>query len=409
MTLTDAGREYIAKNIGVGNCWVYSGLSWTAVSVTGDRVDRTGGTGKAVKDIIDPTTDHIEIGGLSISKTTLRDNNGGNDVTISDVTGEILKNDGYPAGENQYCVGTPTPTPTPTPVPGKVKLCVLTDPEFADIYLDDETEPNPDLSPSRRVPPYKCTEVTAGPAPGGIKHKVVAKKEGYKDAVEYPACIIGQDTYLTLGLEPESGPGVGVLELRAYKAGTTEEINANFDIEGISGEEKYLTPHTMNIKAGTYDWIRFYCTGFEDYEVENVVVKEGETTTVNAYMKPKKLWKEVYVGPPIAKVALDDFEIPSRLYWNNTYDFSVTLRCFEAGWYYANMDLREPGKFLETGDPADLGATKWTIPLPEKEIGFWDIGKKVMLETRRIVPGADVLPAGTYIVVAVAYTGRRGV
>mgnify|MGYP000318301700 CR=1 FL=1 len=402
MTLTDAGREYIARNIGVGNCWVYSGLSWTAVSVTGDRVDRTGGTGKAVKDIIDPTTDHIEIGGINISKTTLKDNNGGYEVTISDVTGEILKKDGYPAGEDQYCVGTPTPPP----VTGKTNLCVLTDPEFADVYVDDVY--NTDLSPSRKTPPYKCTEVTAGPAPGGIKHKVTAKKPGYKDAVDNPACIEGQDTYITLLLEPESGPGVGVLELHAYKAGTTEEINANFDIEGISGEEKYLTPHTMNIKAGTYDWIRFYCTGYEDYEVKNVEVNEGETTTVTAYMKPKKLWKQVYVGPPIAKVTLVDFEIPSRLYWDNPYDFSVTLRCFEVGWYYANMELREPGKFLETGDPADLGETKWIIDLPEVEIGFWDIGEKVTLKTNRRVPGADVLPAGTYIVVAVAYTGRRG-
>ncbi|MCD6148001.1 hypothetical protein J7J18_01370, partial [bacterium] len=219
----------------------------------------------------------------------------------------------------------------------------------------------------------------------------------------------GEDKYIYLYLEPEAGPGVGVLELRAYKAGTTEEIQANFDIEGISGEEKYLTPHTMNVKAGTYDWIRFYCTGFEDYEVKNVVVKEGETTTVTAYMKPKKLWKEVYVGPPITLVTLVDFDIPSRLYWDNTYDFSVTLRCFESGWYYANMELRDPGKFLETGDPADLGATKWTIDLPEVKIEFKDIGEKVKLKTSRRVPGSSVLPAGTYIVVAVAYTGRRGV
>ncbi len=114
--LTEAGKRYIAEKIGIGDCWVYSSLSWVAESVLGDRVDRTGGTGKAVKDIVDPVTDHIEIGGLNISKTTLRNNNDGNDVTITDVTGEILLNDGYPAGEDQYCIGG-TPTSTPTPIP----------------------------------------------------------------------------------------------------------------------------------------------------------------------------------------------------------------------------------------------------------------------------------------------------
>ncbi|RLG35332.1 hypothetical protein DRN97_00035 [Methanosarcinales archaeon] len=359
MTLTDAGREYIAKNIGVGDCWVYSGLSWVAESVTGDRVNRTGGTGKAVKDIIDPTTDHIEINGLNISKATLRANNGGNDVTISDVTNEILKNDGYPAGETQYCVGAPGPGPT-----GEGELCVLTSVDLADVYIDDETTPNPDLSPSRSEPPYKCTKVTA--TPEGIQHKVTVKKTGYTAEPVYVICVENQKAYVTIYLEPEAGTDVGTLELRAYKEGTTEEIHANFDIEGLSGEEKFLTPHTMNVPAKTYDWIRFYCTGFEPYEATNVTVEEGETTTVTAYMKPKRLWKQVYVGPPIALLVIDDFDIPSRLYWDNPYDFSVTIRCFEAGWYYANIELREPGNFMATYDPADLGPTRWTIPLPEK-------------------------------------------
>jgi len=400
MTLTDAGREYIAKNIGVGDCWVYSGLSWVAESVTGDRVNRTGGTGKAVKDIIDPTTDHIEINGLNISKATLRANNGGNDVTISDVTNEILKNDGYPAGENQYCVGAPGPS-------GKANLCVLTSVDLADVYIDDETTPNPDLSPSRSTAPWPCTEVSAAPPPNGTQHKITVRKSGYKEKTEYVRVFENQTKKITILLEPESGTNVGTLELHAYKEGTTEEIHANFDIEGVSGEERYITPYTMNIEAGTYDWIRFYCTGFEDYEVTDVTVNEGETTTVTAYMRPKRMWKQVYVGPPITLLVIDDFDMPSRLYWDNEYDFSVTIRCFETGKYYANIDLREPGDFMRTYDPADLGPTRWTIDLPEVEITEFDINKKVKLKRRHIVPGPDMLPAGTYVAVAVGYEGGR--
>jgi len=366
MAVADAIKVYIAEKYGDGNC------------VTADSGDNLG---------LACMTDNLA--------TPLPSGYTKDDICTEEVITWAYDNVGW-------CKTTPTPPP------GKTNLCVLTFPiDLADVYVDDEY--NEDLSPSRNSPPYQCTEVTAGPRPNGIVHRVRAEKTGYKQKTpEEVACFIGEDRYVDILLEPELGPGVGVLELHAYKAGTTEEINANFDIEGISGEEKFLTPYTMNIKADTYDWIRFYCTGFEDYEVTNVVVKEGETTRVNAYMKPKKLWKQVYVGPPITLVTLVDFDIPSRLYWDNTYDFSVTLRCFEAGWYYANMELHEPGKFLETGDPADLGPIRWTIDLPEVKIEFKDIGEKTKLETRRRVPGSSVLPAGTYIVVVAAYTGRRG-
>ena len=405
MALTEGAKRYIAKYLGIVKNSDYCFSDTTATSVKyWDASDEShmGSTLDAVSTI-------VKFGGYSyedkvaetgkIDAAKLTSENGGTALTDDDIIWIANHSD----GADKYCYSEGTPTP----VTGKTNLCVLTDPDLADVYVDDVY--NADLSPSRSDPPWKCTEVTAAPRPAGITHKVTAKKTGYKDAEEPVVCFEGEDKYIYLYLEPEAGPGVGVLELRAYKAGTTEEIQANFDIEGISGEEKYLTPHTMNVKAGTYDWIRFYCTGFEDYEVKNVVVKEGETTTVTAYMKPKKLWKEVYVGPPITLVTLVDFDIPSRLYWDNTYDFSVTLRCFESGWYYANMELRDPGKFLETGDPADLGATKWTIDLPEVKIEFKDIGEKVKLKTSRRVPGSSVLPAGTYIVVAVAYTGRRGV
>ena len=110
MVLNKAGKDYIAKNIGIGDCFVYSGLTWTAVSVTGDRVARDGGTAKAVKDIIDPTTDHIELRGRNFTKSDLKTANGGVDVVIGDVTGIIMPADGHPAGEVKYCIEV-APTP----------------------------------------------------------------------------------------------------------------------------------------------------------------------------------------------------------------------------------------------------------------------------------------------------------
>jgi len=396
MTLTDSGKDWLAKHAGKNDCFSDSGVTFKDA----EGNTHVGGTSAVIAQLYTNQETNNKDKPIvdSLTYNDFYAANENNTITLDDV--QWVAN--HESGAAKYCAPPPGPGPGPT---GKGELCVLTSEPFADIYIDDETTPNPDLSPSRSEPPYKCTEVSA--TPGGIQHKVTAKKAGYKAEPVYIICIENQKAHATIYLEPEAGTNVGTLVLRAYKEGTTEEIHANFDIEGLSGEEKFLTPHTMNIKAGTYKWIRFYCTGFETYEATNVTVEEGETTTVTAYMKPKRLWKQVYVGPPIALLAIEDFDIPSRLYWDNPYDFSVTIRCFEAGWYYANIELREPGDFMTTYDPADLGPTRWTIPLPEKEISYFDINTPVDLKTTRIVPGPDSLPAGTYVAVVVGYSGRR--
>ena len=394
MTLTDGGKDWLATHAGKDGCFSDSGVTFKDA----EGNTHVGGTSAVIAQLYTNQETNNKDKPIvdSLTYNDFYAANGNNTITLDDV--QWVAN--HESGAAKYCTGGPGPGPT-----GKGELCVLTSEDFADIYIDDETTPNPDLSPSRSEPPYKCTEVSA--TPGGIQHKVTAKKPGFTAEPVYVTCIENEKAYVRIYLEPEAGTNVGTLVLRAYKEGTTEELHANFDIEGISGEEKFLTPHTMNVKAGTYDWIRFYCTGFEDYEAKNVTVNEGETTTVTAYMRPKRFWKQVYVGPPIALLVIDDFDIPSRLYWDNEYDFSVTIRCFEAGWYYADIELREPGDFMRTYNYNDLGPTRWTIPLPEKEISVFEINTKVKLKTSRIVPGPDTLPAGTYVAVAVAYAGRR--
>ena len=408
MALTDEAKEYIAQYLGIKEGDKYCFSDTTATSVQYWDANDTPHMGSTV----DAVSSIVKFGGYSyedkVAKTgkidaaKLTSKNGGTALTDNDIIWIANNSD----GAAKYCTGAPGPGPGPT---GKTELCVLTSEDLADVYVDIDTNPNPnpDLSPSRSSPPWPCTEVSAAPSPHGTTHKITVRKAGFKEAEEYVTCFENEKKYVRIYLEPLAGAHVGTLELHAYKEGTTEEIHANFDIEGISGEERYITPYTMNVPEKTYAWIRFYCTGFEDYEVTNVTVNEGETTTVTAYMKPKRLWKQVYVGPPIVLLVIDDFDMPSRLYWDSEYDFSVTIRCFEPGWYYANIELREPGDFMTTYDPADLGPTRWTIPLPEKEISYFDINTPVDLKTTRIVPGPDSLPAGTYVAVVVGYSGRR--
>ena len=105
--LTEAGKRYIAENFGIEGCWVYSGLSWRVVSVLGDSVDETGGTGKVVSRLVLDVTDRVELKAPitgTYRKADLTTANGGNEVTLIDVRDIILANDGYPEGENPYCI-----------------------------------------------------------------------------------------------------------------------------------------------------------------------------------------------------------------------------------------------------------------------------------------------------------------
>lgn len=121
MTLTTNGKNYIATNFGIGNCWVSSGLSWTATGIDGSTVNESGGTASIVGRLVSAAYKEIRLtsprtGTFTKAQLTLA--NDYNVVSLSPDVVFIANNDGYPSGEPKYCtsvVVTPTPTPTPTP------------------------------------------------------------------------------------------------------------------------------------------------------------------------------------------------------------------------------------------------------------------------------------------------------
>lgn len=119
MALTTARKEYIARELGVNNCFVYSGLSWTVVSVLGDTETETGGTGKIVSRIISGAVDHVDLAAPRTKTFRATDLSG---VTLADVMNTILKEDNMPTTETQYCVGAPPVTPPVTPIHKIVKI-----------------------------------------------------------------------------------------------------------------------------------------------------------------------------------------------------------------------------------------------------------------------------------------------
>ena len=295
MTLTGSGRDYIAEKIGTGNCWVYSGLSWVAVSVLGDRVDRTGGTGKAVNDIISPTTDHIEIGGLNISKTTLRNNNGGSDVTVADVTGEILLNDGYPAGENQYCKGV-------TPPPIEAALYLATDPYCCSAWIDADPAVDPATiacTKDKTIGEFDTIELD-----GSVNHTLHIRKTGHEDyynelaANAYPWAEF-------VYLKPLAGTNVALLTVNAYKE---EEKPSKVPVDNAvlkKGTSKMgFCPYSDSWRAdvaGSRYSISVVAEGRATHE-ESIVLYKDTPKTIDAYLPEKKLEVVIKIAPGVAYI-----------------------------------------------------------------------------------------------------------
>ena len=116
MTLTDNGKDWLARNAGVNNCFASSGVSYKDLegnSHTGSTTDVAAMLVVAM--LVGETTKEI-VNGKSYDD--FKSANGGYDIDIEDV-GTVYDLQEAPT---PYCaaVVTPTPTPTVTPTPTPV-------------------------------------------------------------------------------------------------------------------------------------------------------------------------------------------------------------------------------------------------------------------------------------------------
>lgn len=106
MALTTNGKNYIAQNFGISNCYVSTGLSWTAVANDGTTVNESGGTasivGRLVTTSVYKRIDLTSPRTGSYTYTALKQANDNTDVDMTDAQW-IAANDGTPIGEAQYC------------------------------------------------------------------------------------------------------------------------------------------------------------------------------------------------------------------------------------------------------------------------------------------------------------------
>lgn len=109
MTVTDNGRTYIASNFGLGNCFVSTGLTWTAVDIADNTANESGGTAQIVARLLTPSvykeirilTPATQAGTYTPTQLIAANDNLG--ITVPDVSTEIAGKDGSPVGEEQFC------------------------------------------------------------------------------------------------------------------------------------------------------------------------------------------------------------------------------------------------------------------------------------------------------------------
>lgn len=294
--LTQAGRDYIATNLGINNCWVSSGLTWEAHSQQGEIAHMSGGTVFIMSNITSPETNHITLKTPRTGEFTLAmivSNNGGNAITDADIA-EIRENDGNPAGEAQYCAGGTTPTPTPTPeVPTGSSTIICSSIENSDLYLEAggnkqkmhefrRTDPNVPMDPGNsdnwfdlRVP-VPGTYTVSAEAPGCIGYSEsykfhsseVNREMKFQATSELMGCSASYPAYYEVKAYADD---TGALLPAVARVGTTTNFCVCPSAEGEPGCQLIVDAGSEGAEVTKTIAVR--CTGYQAYGPTNKGVK----------------------------------------------------------------------------------------------------------------------------------------
>lgn len=223
MVLSAAIKDYIARELGIGDCFVYSGLSWTAVSVSGETVSETGGTGKLLSRIISGAIDHVDV--TSPITKTFRASDLPGTVTLADVMNSVLTEDNNPVSETQYCATGALPPPPTPPV-------------------------TPPLPPPPTPPPPPPPPVT--PPADIYKHVKIVPPAGtsyaYVSDIQIPSEMTIGITYSGAVIVSVTTPGQykAELHLRALP------INWDGNIATLPGVSSTITTETKQLNTGSH-------------------------------------------------------------------------------------------------------------------------------------------------------------
>lgn len=353
--LTEAGRRYIAANFGINDCWVYSGLTWDVHEEQGTIGHESGGTGLFMSNITCVSTDHIVLktprtGTFYLS--TVEAGNGGNAIVDDDIF-EIRDNDGYPAGEAQYCAGgtTPTPapgTPTPTPAPTGTMAMWLGGPAGAEYSIDNGAKTGT-FACSYEDGGLTCVVVEHLNVPGTHRVQIsMANCTGYDDERFYPAGRSKEYKLISLadmGCEYDYSANINV---SAYKSeAPTEALSA---ISGVYGSDnKCITPCTLTVPAnetGSKSVALSVSTAGRETQKRSVDVTRGATLVETFYLDAKSViihisegaaFIDAFGGGNNQQWFVGEIKEPEGTSW-------VTVVTSEAADFFARLYFTLPGE-----------------------------------------------------------------
>lgn len=209
MAISAALKDYIARELGIGDCFVYSGLSWTVVSVLGDSETETGGTGKLLSRIISSAVDHVDV--TSPRTKTFRASDLPGAISLADIMSSVLTEDKNPASETQYCAGG-----APPDIYKQVKI-VPPAGEAQEAYISDIQIPS---------------EMTIGTSYSGAVFVNVATPGQYKAELLFRQQPAGWDGNITT---LAGASGTITTEAKALTSGT-QNLNWTWTVPNIPGD-----------------------------------------------------------------------------------------------------------------------------------------------------------------------------
>lgn len=296
MTLTPNGKNYIAAEFGINNCFVKSGFAWNTIDINDVSTPETGGTAKIVSRLV--TTAAIKKIDITSPKTKsyvyadLKAGNDGTDVDLAIDAVWVANNDEAADPNGVYCAAAATPTPTPPPVPtGTADALIATLPGGAAYWLDKDPAQDPATGITKEMTDMANIIKTKIAVPA--KHCIHYRLTGYKNVdlcENVPAEAVQWGLPLEAGyLVPELGADVdsALLTVQAFKdeAKTVEIQNG---IVRLGASFFGFTPTTKPVAApptpGKKYTVSISADGREDASTEVTMVKTTPQI-VKVYMK----------------------------------------------------------------------------------------------------------------------------
>jgi len=406
MTLSAAGRDYIAQKFGVGNCLVSGGITVEVYDLASAHWTETLGSAQIVARLVTTTMySKVNIGGVDYTYAALKAANGGADVTSTDITW-IADHDDTPAsGQTQYCYSYVPPV-TGT---GYFRVCTndisALVPGGATIKIDGVAQTaKAGFCPAT----YTTYTVTSN-----VAHNVTATASGYNDqsvdkyGTSSFIVMDGDSKDVEFIMKAVAGANTGTVTITAKDKITGTELHALPSVDGITYEEDYVTPVTLNLAISSTATSKVYSIGVKHPGYKNVErdVSVSRSHTPSAPllvafdMEEVELYKQVQIYEEMPKVAwLTDWSIASQMALGITTSGWVKFTFTKKTCYRAYLRFYKAPSDWD-GSLAQLKATSVyaTIPIgPSAVLDPWELSS-CRLNWNWTVP--VTMTPGTYWVV----------